>query len=753
MNTNRFKQDKRICGKEGKSRGKFPDGIMIWKQFEVDKKYLENQYSVDHWDVNSGMSLELLRDRCEKTALAPDKSRAVIRAELICGILENAQIEINPFDWFQDKINHGDMIARIENKWLEEALSESDEALKERREKLSESYACTGERDFGHCTPDWKRILQFGIPGLRHLAEEKRKNCSEGKQLEFYNCCIQVADSLICLLNRIADLAERVGEKYEKQKLVAKSLRNLAAGAPTDILEAMQLIILYYEMQTFVEGTLIRSLGNIDALLYRYYVNDLASGRYTEDQVRELLDYFMYKLMAKSVTANVPICIGAADENFGPNALSYIFLDEYSRLGIYDPKIHIRYNQYTSDAMLRRIFENIRKGHNSYVFLNDDAISASLESIGIDRSISRDYAIVGCYEPCVNGKEVPCSCNGRINLLKAVEFVLSNGVDVKTGEMTGLKTGELSEFSTFEDFYKAVKKQIEYLAISTMEFITDVEKKYPQIHTAPMHSMSFESCMENGTDAYEGGAEYNNSSVNAFGIANVVDSLEMIKHIVYENGEMTLKEFAEIVLHNWDGYENFRLRCKKDFPKYGNGNDEADRFATELTSYTASLINGKPNGRRGVFRFGAFSIDWRIYFGAGTWATPDGRLAGDPISKNIDAVAGEDKNGITSLMNSVTKLDFKHIPNGSVLDVTLHNTAVSGEDGMTAMFGLLKTFMKCGGMAIQFNVLDEKMLIDAQKHPENYKNLQVRLCGWNVYYVNLSKKEQDDFIKQLKESR
>ncbi len=726
---------------------------MIWKQFEINKQYLENQYASDNWDENSGIPLEVLRKNCEKIAFESGKPKCIIRAELIGEILKNAQLEINPLDWFQDKINHGDIISRIENRWLGEALSESDEELKRRKELLSESFACTGEQDFGHCIPDWRRILKFGVPGLLHIAEEKLKACSDDRQTEFYESCILVANAFICLLRRIADLAERKGEKYEKQKLVAKSLRNLAEGAPTDILEAMQLIIIYYEMQTFVEGTLVRSLGNVDALLYEYYVNDLKCGRYTNEQIRELIDYFMYKLMAKNVTANVPICIGAADEKFGPNELSYVFLDEYSRLGIYDPKIHIRYNEYTSDMMLRKIFENIRRGHNSYVFLNDEVISASLENIGIDKSNSRDYAIVGCYEPCINGKEVPCSCNGRINMLKAVEFVLSNGVDVKTGKEVGVRSGALADISTFDDFCEAVKKQIKYLAQSTMEFIIDVENKYPQIHTAPMLSMSFESCMESGTDAYEGGAEYSNSSINAFGIANLVDSLEVIKNIVYDEGEMSLESFARIVLNNWEGYEKLRLRCKKDFPKYGNGNDETDRLAAELVAYTAALINGKPNGRKGIFRFGAFSIDWRIYFGDGTWATPDSRLAGDPLSKNVDAVAGEDKHGVTALINSVTKIDFRRIPNGSVLDVTLHNTAVSGEEGMTAMLGLLKTFMDSGGMAIQFNVLDEKMLIDAQKHPENYKNLQVRLCGWNVYYVNLSKKEQDDFIKQLKESR
>lgn len=726
---------------------------MIWDQFEKDKEYLKTQYQTERWDRESGADIEELQEKCSSIAAQEDKSICIRHAEMIAEILKTAQLEINPYDWFQDKINHGAVLADIEAGWLQEALSESSEELKRMRAVSENCNAYTGDHDFGHCIPDWKRILTYGLPGLKRIAEQKLNSSKERRQREFYTSCVIVADAMLSLLNRLAEAADKLGEQYEKQKFTAVSLRHLAERAPENILEAMQLMLIYYEMQTFVEGTLIRSLGSLDGLLYEFYERDLKNGTFTQSQIRELLDYFMYKLMAKKVTANVPICIGAADENYAPNELTYVFLEEYSRLGIYDPKLHIRYNSYTSDRLLRQVMENIRMGCNSYVFLNDDVIAAAMEKLGVPENESRDYAIVGCYEPCVNGKEIPCSCNGRISMPKVLEVVLNNGIDMMTGEKLGIDTGNLSEWATYEELVRAVKKQLEYFADCTMKLIIDIEKRYPRIHTAPLFSMSFENCMEKGVDAYEGGAVYNNSSINAFGIADLVDSLEVIKHLVYERKELSLSDFVNIIKNNWEGHEKLRLRCKKEFPKYGNGDKEADRLAADLMSFTARLINGKKNGRGGVFRFGAFSIDWRIFFGEKTWALPDGRKAGEPVSKNIDAVAGQDKNGVTAVIQSATAFDFTSIPNGTVLDVTLHNTAVAGDEGMEAMLGLLKTYMKNGGMAIQFNVLDEKMLLEAQKNPEKYQNLQVRLCGWNVYYVNLDQKEQDDFIKQLRESR
>lgn len=749
---------------------------MLWGQFEKEKEYLEKQYQQDHWDAASGSDFVILQTECRSIAADESKSIAARRAEMVAEVLTKAQIEINPYDWFQDKINHGRIVAEIENAWLSEALSERSDELKEKAGAPRERCAFTADHDFGHCIPDWRRILTYGLPGLKKLADERlaeleesveqeepadpeesaeqkepvklEDNLAEHAQREFYLACSVTANAMMQLAERLAAAAEQVSGQYEKQRYVACSLRNLSKKAPANTLEAMQLILLYYEMQTFVEGTLIRSLGNLDALLYPFYRRDLDEETFTEEQIRELLDYFMYKLMAKNVTANVPVCIGAADKDYAPNEFSYIFLEEYGRLGIYDPKIHIRYNAHTPDKLLKIVLDNIRKGHNSYVFLNDDVISAGLENIGMEKSESRDYAIVGCYEPCINGKEVPCSCNGRINLAKALEAVLNHGADMETGENIGINTGELSDLTTYEVFYEAVKKQIAYYAGAAMELITDVEKRYPQIHTAPLLSMSLESCMEKGIDAYEGGAKYNNSSINAFSIADIVDSLEVIRYLVYEEKELTICELADIIRNNWEGQEKLRLRCKRDFPKYGNGNAEADALAADIMSYTAALINGKPNGRGGVYRFGAFSIDWRLPFGEKTCALPSGRKAGEPLAKNIAAVAGQDKCGVTAMIQSATSMDFKQIPNGTVLDVALHNTAVAGEEGMTAMLGLLKTYMHQGGIAIQFNVLDEATLLAAQKEPEKYKNLQVRLCGWNVYYVNLNKKEQDDLIKQ-----
>lgn len=198
---------------------------------------------------------------------------------------------------------------------------------------------------------------------------------------------------------------------------------------------------------------------------------------------------------------------------------------------------------------------------------------------------------------------------------------------------------------------------------------------------------------------------------------------------------------------NWNGFEQLRMTCI-NYPKYGNGNVEVDEMTKSLCDFIADQINNYPNGRGGVFRFGMFSIDWNFTFGEHTGATPDGRFAHEMLSKNMTASTGMDRNGVTALINSVSKIDYTKIPNGTVLDLTLHTSATNGENGLLSMIGLIKTYMKLGAMAIHINVLDANILKKAQMKPEDYPTLQIRVCGWNAYFVNLSKKEQDDFIRK-----
>ena len=231
-------------------------------------------------------------------------------------------------------------------------------------------------------------------------------------------------------------------------------------------------------------------------------------------------------------------------------------------------------------------------------------------------------------------------------------------------------------------------------------------------------------------------------------IASFVDGLCAVKRLIFDEKRYTLSEFAEILAANWEGYEPLRLEIRRFPEKYGNGNAVADMLAKEFAEFVAGISNNKPNGRGGVFKAALFSIHDCFTHGKVTGATPEGRFAGEPLSKNLCADFGMDKNGITALISSVTKIDHSDFPTGSVLDFVIHPSAISGDEGLNAFKGLVDTYFKRGGFALHGNVFDADTLRDAQKHPEKYGNLQVRVCGWNAYFTNLPKEQQDAFITQ-----
>ena len=279
--------------------------------------------------------------------------------------------------------------------------------------------------------------------------------------------------------------------------------------------------------------------------------------------------------------------------------------------------------------------------------------------------------------------------------------------------------------------------------------VNTIESKYPKIFQSPILSGSYECCMKRGLDVYSGGADYNNSSISLFGIATFTDELLAIKRAVYIDKSVSLSELREILANNWQGNEALRNEIRGYEEKYGNGNPTADAFARDIIKFLSDNLNGRPNGRGGVYRLGLFSIDWIFSYGKALGASADGRYAGEPISKNLCASVGMDKKGVTGLIRSVLAQDHTLAPNGAVLDISLHPTSVSGEEGLEIMYSLLKLYFMGGGYAIQMNIVSRETLEAAQKEPEKYKNLQVRLCGWNVYFTDLEREVQNQLIESM----
>ena len=702
---------------------------------------LADQYTNIQWIEGSGLSKDELTQVADQME-AQYPSGIQIRSRLFAYIAENARLAVDKADIYQDKLDGANVIKRLRIRWekaLKEArLSDYVAELTLAKDQYGTYHA---NSDYSHTSPNTRLLMELGFEGLRERVSEKAKLPGlTAQQREFYACC----DIMLTAMNTAARRLSRAVAPYNEEN--ARALLSISQGAPQSTYEALQLLILYFHMHDNIFGTRIRTLGRLDVLLTPFCEKDLQRG-ITREQLAQQLRFFLHKFWAAKIPYDLPFCLCGLDEKGEDvtNWVTELILDTYNELNIYSPKIHIRMNPKTPASTVQKVLSFIRGGNSSFVFINDTTAMAGLLSVGIARQDVWDYVPIGCYEPAVWGMELGCTGCGGVNLPKAVELVLLGGRDYRTGDLCGVQTGKVTDF---EGFKAAVKTQIAYLADRATGYVTAIEPYYGVVNADPLLSCQYDACLEAGVDIYCGGAKYNNSSMAFYCIGSLADSLCAVKKLVFEEGLMTLEQLTEALKNNWEGYEAQRQRALSLAEKYGNNNPEADALAAELAHYCADLVNNKPNGRGGVFKAALYTIDHCFRLGRLTMATPDGRLAGQPLSKNMCAVTGMDRKGITGMIHSAGKIDASRFPNGSVLDVVLHPSAVAGDEGLLAFYGLLLTYFKLGGLALHGNVFHAEDLKKAQKDPEQYKNLQVRVCGWNAYFVNLTKEEQDAFILQ-----
>ena len=717
------------------------------KQFDKNNKRLCNQYNNIEWIEDSGVSPEELQILYETFMTNNiDLPKNIIKAKTFEMILDHSRIALDKDDIFQEKLYGVEILGPQRQRWQEEILGNQ---LKEETQKVLEADQCGAYRancDFSHTSPNSKLLLEIGFSGvLERIEKHAAKDGLTKKQKEFYQSCEICLSAILRFIKKLANAIE----PFNKENSIA--LNHIATGKPQNIYEAMQLIIVYFYLHDYIGATRVRTLGRLDDLLYPFYENDIKNGTYTKEEIKEMLKFFFNKIWTANVLYDLPLCLGGLDENGNEvtNEISYLLVETYNELNIYSPKIHIRVSDKTPETFIKLVLKCIRGGNSSFVFLNDNVTIDSLIQVGTEEKDALNYVPIGCYEPAVWGKEIGCTGTGGVNLAKAIEFTFTDGRDYASGKQVSVHTGQIN---TYEEFVAAIKTHIKYMTECSLDYVRNVEKYYGEIGPDPLLSSMYDHSVETGVDVYEGGAKYNNSSYCFYFTASLVDSMFAVKRLVFDEKKISFEQLYEVLKSDWAGNEKLRLIVKSLPEKYGNNIEEVDALMKEMTDYCASLVNNKPNGRGGVFKASLFSINRYLYFGERTMATPDGRLAGEPLSKNLCATVGMDKKGVTALINSVTKIDHSKFSNGVVFDVMLHPSAVTGEDGLEAFNNLLKTYISKGGMAFHGNVFNPEDLKNAQKNPEKYKNLQVRVCGWNAYFVNLSKVEQDCFIKQSETS-
>ena len=743
--------------------------------FNDDRSFIENKYhKTDEpfnpysrmayhgydFDKSTGLEDEEIKDGLSKLyEKTKDLPHPVAKAYTVKYVLENTKIDINEHDLFVGLWSVNRLANSVTlNKWNAEVFETILPKVKQKMNDMNESGAVAIWPDFDHVVPDWDAILCLGFPGLKKRAEEykelhKARGTLTPETAAFFDGIIIEYTAIIALVDRLYRLA--LTQNHDKAKKVAECLLHIRDGAPQNIYEAMQVIYIYFMVSECFDSYQVRSLGNgLDNTLYGFYKNDLKSGAYTKEEIKELFRYFFFQWSAIGNYWGQPFYMGGtnADGSTKYNELSYDILDVYDELGIYNPKIQVKINENTPDRLLFKVFDMIRRGKSCFALCCEPGMIKAVMGYGATYEEALNMDIRGCYETGVRANEVS-SATGYVNALKSVEYVFSNGFDSRTDKQLGLKTGELKDLKTFDDFYSAVLKQWENLIEMTIYVSLQYEKYFSFINPSNMYSATIEGALKKGTDAYQNGVKFNNSAILNCGFASLVDAVMAVKEFVYDKKAVTLETLSAALAADWNGFEDLHTKVVKSPHKYGNDDAETDRYAEAMSAYFASKVNNRPNARGGVYKAIMHTAMEFVWEGEKTGATPDGRYAGDEISKNGSPSVGMDREGVTALIKSALKVRPYTYCESFCVDVMLHPTAVSGDEGLEIMKSLLFMYMKNGGQTVQFNVFNTETLRDAQKRPEKYQNLQVRVCGWNVLWNNLSEKEQNAYITRAENIR
>ncbi len=670
----------------------------------------------------------------------------------------------------------------------------------------------------GHVTVQYDKVLAIGYKGIiaEVEAEKASMNFGDGdycSKIALLDGIIMSCEAVINYAERYAALAEKLAAKESdptrRAELlqIAKNCKNVPANGAKSFYEACQ-SFWFVQMLLQVEssGHSI-SPGRFDQYMYPYYKADIDSDAITRDFAQELMDCIWIKLndlnkcrdaasaegfAGYSLFQNLIAGGQTADGEDATNDLSFMCIDATMHVMLPAPSFSVRVWNKTPHEFLIRAAELTRTGVGLPAYYNDEVIIPSLMSRGLTLEDARDYNIIGCVEPQKAGKTWGWHDAAFFNMLKPMELVFSNGVF--EGEQVGLRTGDLLAFNTFEKFFEAYKKQMEYMISLLVNADNAIDEAHAQRCPLPYLSSMVDDCIKRGKTPEQGGAVYNFTGPQGFGIANVADALYAIKTLVYEQKRFTLAELRDAMEANFGKgsinagalTEQIALELSrrglavnervvaeiyntlKDknadakyaeiremilaVDKFGNDIDEVDLMAREAAyTYTRPMLNYK-NPRGGQFQAGLYPVSANVPLGAQTGATPDGRYAKTPVADGVSPSAGRDVNGPTAAANSVSKLDHGIASNGTLFNMKFHPSALAGEAGLENFVALVQTYFEMKGSHMQFNVVSRETLIDAQKNPDKYRSLVVRVAGYSALFTTLSKSLQDDIINRTEQA-
>lgn len=630
------------------------------------------------------------------------------------------------------------------------------------------------QRAPGHTVADDK-IYYKGFLDFKADIQESLDNIDYYNDLEAYEKQEQLKAMLICAdaiitlgrrySEKAASLAEKETDPVRKKELqcIARITSKVPAHAPENFWEALQA---YW----FVHIGVITELntwdsfnpGRLDQHLYPFYKKDVESGKITPEKAKELLGCFWVKFNNQPAPPKVGVTLEESgtytdfaninvgglkrDGTDGVNEVSYMLLDVIDEMRLLQPSSNIQLSRKSPDEFLKRACEIIRKGWGQPSVFNADAVVKELLSQGKFIEDARCGGTSGCVESGAFGKEAYI-LTGYFNLIKVLEITLNNGLDPRTNKRIGLETGDAAKFKSYDELFEAFKKQLHHFIDIKVRGNSIIEKLYALYMPAPFLSIIISDCIKNGKDYNAGGARYNTTYIQGVGIGSITDSLSAIKHQVFEEKNLTMAELLTVLKDNFEGREDIRQLLLNRTPRYGNDDNEADDIMKSVFKAYYNEVNGRKNMKNGYYRINMLPTTCHVYFGSVTGATPDGRKAGIPLSEGISPVQGADKEGPTAVIKSAAKME--HLKTGgTLLNLKFSPSLLEGQDGINRLAILIRTYFRYDGHHMQFNVISRDTLIEAQKDPDKYKNLIVRVAGYSDYFCNLNRPLQDEIISR-----
>ena len=574
-------------------------------------------------------------------------------------------------------------------------------------------------------------------------------------------------DAIMIYAKRYSEYAREMAQKEEnpvrKQELltIAENCDIVPANPPKNYYQAIQMYwFVHIGVTTELNPWDAFSPGRLDQHLYPFYKVDTADGSLDDEKALELLECLWVKFNNQPAPPKVGITLKesstytdfanintggiAPDGSDGVNEVSYLILDCMDEMRLLQPSSNVQISRKTPQSFVKRACEISRKGWGQPAFYNTEAIIQELLNAGKKLEDARKGGTSGCVETGAFGNEAYI-LTGYMNLPKIVELTLTNGYDVVSKQQLGLQTGDPRDFKTYDEFFDAYRKQVEHFIDIKIKGNNIIENIYAQYMPVPFLSLVTNDCITNGKDYNAGGARYNTNYIQGVGIGTITDSLAAIKYNVYDNKKFTMDEMLKAVENNFEGYEEIHnLVCNKT-PKYGNDDDYADEIMRSVFDLYHDTVTGRPNMKGGKYRINMLPTTCHVYFGEVMIASPNGRLAHKPVSEGISPEKGADTKGPTAVIKSCSKMD--HLSTGgTLLNQKFAPAVVAGETGLDQMANLVRTYFNMDGHHIQFNVIDRETLIDAQKNPQDYKDLIVRVAGYSDHFHNLSRELQDEII-------